>query len=104
MPREIDCAICEKPVAIPSKKRFLAMIRENRNPLCQQCRRYACERLGGAKTAGSARNYQTEYETEVTARGLLHKRGRHAKNRQALASHKLKRFVRRGCEPCRDNE
>jgi hypothetical protein len=99
MLREIDCAICEKPVKIPTKSRFLQMIREGRQPLCGQCRRYACEGCGDSEIRVSARDIEISRETEVTSIVLRRNRGRGAKQTRPLASRRLKRVVTRGCEP-----
>lgn len=104
MRREIDCAICDKPVVIPTKHRFLQMVRERRRPLCGQCRRYARECSGGAEIPASARDIEVSEETEVTAMVLGRKLRARGRKRTALASRRLRRVAKRGFEPRSGNE
>lgn len=99
MLREIECDLCDKPVKIPNKGRYIQMIRERRRPLCGQCRKYACESSSGEENPGSARVIEVHEETEVTAMALVKKRGLQPETKRGLASRRLRRVVKRGCEP-----
>lgn len=102
---EIECGICDKPVKIQDRERFLGMVKAGEHPLCRQCRRYAViEKSSDTETIGTARKIKREEETGVTEIGLVEKQGKNVKNKRPLASHKLKRVLKRGCESCCGND
>lgn len=104
MKRELDCGICETPVVIRSRDRFLQMVKSRDRPLCGQCRRYAREGSSAAKNPVTSRNLEHYAETEVTAIALSSRRGKRGRRMRSLASRKLRRVSTSGCEPRDEND
>lgn len=92
--RTLDCAVCDVPVLISDRGRFLEMVRNKESPLCRQCRRY-CERLGDSEMPGTARKSYTQEENEVTKIELTRRKRCKRKKRKPLASRKITRIVRK---------
>jgi len=88
--KALPCACCAREVRIRDRSRFLRMVRERRQPLCEQCRRYV--------RGGVARIAQVPGEHDDPKLFLVRGRGKHARKRKALASQPLARVCATACE------
>jgi len=93
--RVLPCECCGIEVKL-SRRRLLELVKSNRKPFCEQCRRYVMP--------GTARTSQPLSETEDMAMRLRRKTGNGAKTKRGLASYPAKRCGRGVCETSGRND
>ena len=83
----LDCDICGEPVYL-SRDRYVELVRAGERP---RCRKNGCERLCGAKNAGTARTTELLDVIDVPLVRVSWPRGKRGNSNGALAKFRVSR-------------
>jgi len=95
----LDCEICGEPVVL-SPSRYVALVRAGERP---RCRKNGCERLCGAKSAGTSRGTQVLAGARVSPLVVQWPHTKRGNKNGALAKLAVKRDGAWRYEGCRDD-